>query len=241
MNTFPPPSESQRKAARVAGLATLLSMAIVVFAHYRITMKLIVAGDAAQTIQNIVTHETLFRTAVACNVAYSVGAVILLSALYVVLSPVGRGMAWAAAACRLMFAATWVLVAIDFLGALRLGAGTDYLQTIEPERLQSLARLRLAGTSDAYYVGLPFYGLANTLCAWLWLKSRYLPRWLAISGVIASAWCFVSAFLYLVFPEFGDAINLYTLDSPMGLYEMVIGVWLLVRGLRSAATISASS
>ncbi len=232
MNTPPLPTDSQRKAARVAGVVTLLSMAIVIFANYRITMPLIVAGDAAQTIQNILAHETLFRIAVACNIAYCVGAVILLSALYVILSPVGRGVALAAAVSRLMFAGMWLLVAFDFLGALRLSGGADYLQTFEPERLQALARLRLAATSDAYYVGLPFYALANTLCAWLFLKSRYVPRWLAVSGVIASAWCVLSAFLYLVFPGFGEAINLYTLDSPMAVYEIVIAVWLIVRGLR---------
>jgi hypothetical protein len=227
---------SQRRAARVAGWASLLSMAIVVFAHYRITSKLIVPGDASQTMQNIVAHETLFRAAVACNVAYCVGVVILLSAFYVVLSPVSRGVAWAAAACRLVFALTWMLVAIDFLGALRLGAGANYLQVIDPERLDALARVRLAGTSDAYYVGLPFYGLANTLCAWLWLKSRYVPRWLALSGVIASGWCVLSAFLYLVFPAFGTAVNLYTLDSPMAVFEIVISFWLLFRGLSPTTT-----
>ena len=208
-------------------------MAVVIFAHYAITLKLIVPGDAAETVQNILAHETMFRVAVACNVAYSIGAVVLLSALYVVLSPVGRGVAGAAAACRMIFAMTWMLVAIDFLGALRLGAGPDYLHVIDSERLHALARLRLAGTSDAYYVGLPFYGLANTLCAWLWLKSRYVPRWLALSGVVASGWCVLSAMLYLVFPAFGDAVNLYTLDSPMAVFEIVISIWLIVRGLRS--------
>ena len=232
MTDVPPPNASQQNAARVAGIVCLLSMAIVIFAFYGITSKLIVSEDTAQTMQNIVNHKTMFRIAVVCNVAYCVGIVILLSALYVVLSPVGRGIAFCAAACRLVFALLWALVAFDDLGVLRLATGADYLQSIEPERLHALARLRMAGASDAYYVGLPFYGLTNTLCAWLWLKSRYVPRWLALSGVIASGWCVVSAFLYLLFPAFGDAINLYTLDSPMALFEIVISVWLIVRGLR---------
>ena len=60
----------------------------------------------------------------------------------------------------------------------------------EPDRLQALAQRdnRLQAFDD-YYVGLPFFGLAATVCAWLWLKSNYIPRGLSIFGVIASAWC----------------------------------------------------
>jgi hypothetical protein len=41
--------DSQRKAARVAGLAYLVSVPFVTFAHFGINACLIVAGDAAAT------------------------------------------------------------------------------------------------------------------------------------------------------------------------------------------------
>jgi hypothetical protein len=42
--------------------------------------------------------------------------------------------------------------------------------------------VQLAGSFDDYYAGLPFFGLAATVCAWLWLKSNYIPKGLSIFG-----------------------------------------------------------
>ena len=53
--------DSQRTAARVAGFTCLFTMAIVVFANFRIHERLIVAGNAAETARNIMAHERLFR------------------------------------------------------------------------------------------------------------------------------------------------------------------------------------
>jgi hypothetical protein len=95
-----------------------------------------------------------------------------------------------------------------------------------------MARLSLGKNFDAYYVGLPFYGLASTLCFYLWFQSRYIPRTLAAGGAISSAWCAASAFAFIVFPNFGKAINLYSLDTPLGVFEMATSFWLLFKGLR---------
>jgi hypothetical protein len=58
-----------------------------------------------------------------------------------------------------------------------------------------------------------FLVLAATLCAWLWLKSGYIPRGLSIFGVIASAWCVFCAFVYLIFPTFNKIVNDYIFDT----------------------------
>ena len=90
-------------------------------------------------------------------------------------------------------------------------------------------------TFDDYYVGLPFFGLAATVWAWLWLKSGYIPRKLSIFGVISSAWCVFCAFVFLIFPDFQKPVNPYWFDSPMALFELVVGIWLLTKGIRVPA------
>ena len=55
---------------------------------------------------------------------------------------------------------------------------------------------------ETYYVGLPFYGLASTVCSYLWLRSRQNLRWLAVWGVIASGWCVLSAIAFIAIPHF---------------------------------------
>src|SRR4029077_7041790 len=101
----------------------------------------------------------------------------------------------------------------------------------QPDHLQALARLQIAANFDDYYVGLPFFGLATTICAYLWFKSGYIPKTLAAFGVISSAWCVVCAFIFLVFPNFNKVVNDYWFDSPMALFELAVSVWLLFKGI----------
>ena len=147
---------------------------------------LIVPRNATDTARNILAHQTQFRVALTCFITYGIGAIVLLTALYVVLAPVNRGLALAGALFRLVFAMLWLIAPLNSLAALRLLGDASYLKVFEPDRLQALARVQLAGSFDDYYVGLPFFGLAATVCAWLWLKSNYIPKGLSIFGVIAS-------------------------------------------------------
>ena len=222
---------SQRAAAKIAGWSYLLSFVIVVFANYVLLNPLIIPRNAVDTAHKIVAHQTQFRVALTLFLTYSIGAVVLAGALYIILRPINHYLALLGALFRLVFAMSWLLYAIDSLGTLRLLGSTPYLQVFEPDRLQVLARVTIASTFDDYYVGLPFFGLAATVCAWLWLKSNYIPRGLSIFGVIASAWCVLCAIIYLIFPEFNKIVNDYIFDTPMALFELVLSFWLLFKGL----------
>lgn len=225
--------ESQRTAAKVAGFTCLFVMAVAVFAHYVLYAPIMVPGNVAETARNIVAHERLFRLTIVCYLIFGVGLVVLLTALYEILEPVNRGLALLAAFFRLAYALIWAVMGLEMFGALRVLSGATYLQGFEAERLQALARLHLNAGFDAYYVALLFWGIASTVCSYLWFKSAYVPRALAVFGGISSAWCAACALVFFVFPGFGKAINLYSFDSPIGLFEMALSVWLLVKGLRT--------
>src|SRR5436190_143726 len=226
---------SQRAAAKVAGVAGLLTFAIVVFGNYVLLNPLIVPRNAVDTARNILAHQTQFRVALTCFIAYGIGAIVLLTALYVILAPVNRGLALVGALFRLVFAMLWLIAPLNSLAALRLLGDASYLKVFEPDRLQALACVQIAGSFDDYYVGLPFFGLAATVCAWLWLKSNYIPKGLSIFGVISSAWCVFCAVVYLICPDFNKIVNDYIFDSPMALFELAVSVWLLFKGLKSVA------
>jgi len=223
---------SQRTAAKVAGISGLLTVAIVVFANYVLLNPLIVPGNAVETARNIVAHETQFRITAVCFLIYSAGVVVLLAALYLILRPVNQGLALVGALFRLVFALLWLLTTLNMLGALRHLGSASYLQVFEADRLQTLARLHLAANFDDYYVGLPFFGLAATVCSYLWLKSNYIPKSLSIFGLISSAWCVACALVFLIFPHFNKTVNDYWFDSPMALFELALSLWLLFKGLK---------
>jgi Domain of unknown function (DUF4386) len=224
---------SQRAAARVAGIALVLGLVIVIVSNYGINFRLIVPGNAAETARNILANETLFRINIVCNLVFAINIVVLLAALYVVLKPVNRNLALVAAFCRLLVAVMWTVTALNTLSALRFLGGTTYLPVFNTDQLQTLARLQLASSYDAYYIGLPFWGLASTVCCWLLFKSRYVPRALAAAGVVSSAWCVFCAFAFIIYPRFDVTVNPYWFDSPLALFEVVLGFWLVLRGLSS--------
>src|SRR5438552_3946656 len=171
--------ESQRKAAKVAGFTYLFTLPFVVFANFAIHDRLIVASNAAETARNIMAHERLFRVSIACDRIYCAGLVVLLTALYVILQPVNRGLALLAAFSRFVYALMWVLMTLNLFYALRLLSGADYLRVFQADRLHSLARLYLSTRFEQYYVGLLFWGLASAVCGYLWLSRTISPEhWL---------------------------------------------------------------
>jgi hypothetical protein len=232
--TIPTIDESQRKAARVVGFATLFTLPFVLYANFGIHERLIVAGNAAQTAQNIIAHQTLFRISIACDLIYSAGLVVIVAALYVILKPVGRTLALVAALWRLIYALMWIRMTLNLFDTLRVLVGAEYMQVFEADRLEALARLYLRASFDQYYVGILFWGSAATVGSYLWLKSNYIPKSLAAFGLISSAWCAATAFVFIIFPGFSNVVNLWWFDSPIGIFEIVLAFWLLFKGLRPA-------
>lgn len=221
------------RIAKVVGFTLLFGIAIVMFGQFYVSAKLIVLDNAVETARNIMTHETRFRLWIVCNLLYIINTIVLLSALYVMLKPMSPAFALIAAVCRLIYAIMWVVIVLNMLGTLRLLSDTSYLQIFETGRLQAFARLNLRSNIDAYYVGLPFYALSSTIFSYLWFKSRYIPKALAVLGMIASAWCVLCAFAFIVFPNFDKTVNLWWFDTPMAIvFEIVLGFWLLLKGIK---------
>ncbi len=230
--------DSQRKGAIVAGWSYLITFAIVVYVNFAIHDRLIVAGNAAETARNILAHERLFRIGMAGDLIYCVGVVVLITALYVVLRPVSQGLAMLAALWRLVWVLMWLVMTLHLCDALRLLGGASYWRTFETDRLQELARFYLGTRFDYYYVGLLFGSLASTVCAYLWLKSRYIPKALAVFGLLSSAFCVACTLVFYIFPNFDKIVNLWWFDSPMGFFDIALSFWLLIKGLRLPAAVS---
>jgi len=108
-------------------------------------------------------------------------------------------------------------------------------QGFDAGHLQILASFALARNLDTFYLGFLFFALTSTLCSYLWLQSKYIPKSLAGFGLIASIWCVISTFAFLIFPNFANVVNPWLFDPPMDLFELVLSIWLLVKGLRPIA------
>ncbi len=222
---------SQRTAARVVGLTYLLALPPAVFAEFFVLGRL-VSSDAAETARNILAHERLFRLAIASNLGVFALDVILISALYVTLKPVHRGLALLALLWRTIETMALVGTTLNDFAVLRLLGGAGYLHALEPERLQALARLAFSAHGAAYQVGLIFAGLGSTVFCWLWFRSGFIPKALAAWGILASALMGACAFTFIVFPEVEKVVSLVYYGAPIFTFELTTGLWLTLRGIR---------
>jgi hypothetical protein len=223
--------ESRRKAATLVGVAYLFVLGPAVFAEFYVRSQLVAFDNVAQTAQNIVAHERLFRLGIASNLTVFAADVVLIIALYVVLKPVNRSLAQLATAWGLIETATLVAVTLSDFDVLRILSGAGYLQAFEADQLQSLAGLSLSAHGDVYNVGLVFAGLRSTAFCYLWLKSRLIPRPLAAWGVLASFLMGASAFSFVIAPELARVVGVEIYGAPIFLFELTMGLWLLFRGL----------
>jgi hypothetical protein len=230
-----PINESWPKAARIAGFTYIFTFLIVVAVNFGINEPLIVSGNPAQTIQNIMASEQLFRIGIATNLIYAIGVLVMLIALYTLLKTVNHSLAVFAAGSRLVYALMWVLIPLNCAYVARLLSSPEYLQAFEPQRLEALVRLYLGTANDMYYFGLVFWGLASTVCSYLFFKSRAIPRVLAAFGLIASVWGALCAIAYIISPDFAGIINLWLFDMPLAIFELVTGFWLMLKRLSPSA------
>ncbi len=221
----------QRKAAVLVGITYFFGHIPAIFAEFLVTARIIDYDNAAVTARNIIEHETLFRLGIASNLIVFMADVALIAALFVILERVNRNIALAAAFFRLVETAILVVVTLNDFAVLRILSGAEYLQAFEPERLAGMARLAISAHNDAYRIGLLFFGLGSSVFACLWLKSRYIPRALAALGLFGSVVVAVSMFAFIIFPNLAKVVTVEYYAAPIFLFELGIGLWLLVRGM----------
>lgn len=225
---------SQRCASRVFGVTYLLSLALITVAFSRFYAPYIVWEKGEETARHFVGHEHAIRFYLASAFFYGVGTIVLLTALYIILRPTSRGISLFAAFCKLVYVLFWFVCLLDLFGALRLLGDTALLRTFGPDGLASLAGMQVDSSREAYYIGLAFNGLGSALFAWVFFQSRYIPRPLAVWGMLACLYEGFCGFAYLIYPGFGAILSANWYELPSMTFELLLGLWLLFRGPRSS-------
>jgi hypothetical protein len=169
------------------------------------------------------------------------GCVILNLALYELLAPVHRSLARLAALWRLAEVSVGGAIAVSSFMVLSLLSGADYLQAFQPRELQALARLFVGAQPYGYMIVLLFFGFGSTTYMVLLVKSRYVPKALALLGLGGSVLVVLFALTRMLFPASVAAVralpavalgSLAVIFAPIIGFEIILGLWLLVKGVR---------
>ena len=137
---------------------------------------------------------------------------------------------------RLVEAAVIAVSALFIL--LQIPLGSEFLKASASDAsyLQSLSALFIQSQAYTYQIGMVALGMAGLTLCYGFYRAKLVPQFFVIWGFIG----YVSFLLGSMLEVMG--LNLQLLHTlPGGLWEMSIGVWLIVKGFNSAAFVSEST
>jgi hypothetical protein len=223
--------DAARTAATIVAVTYLFAMVVSIFAESYVGGRLIVSRDAAATVRNILAHEQLFRLGIAGSLIIVVSDVTLIAALYVILRRVNEHVALAAVFLRLMGTAIYAAATLNYLDVLRLVSGDTYVKALGSDQVNALAKVSIGAYAAGLGVSFIYLGLGSTVFGYLWVKSHYVPKALAVLGVIASSLLAAGSLTFVLFPKLWSIV-FPAYMVPLFFFEVGMGGWLLVRGLR---------
>ena len=218
--------------ARLAGLAYLLMFVAAALATV-MRKGIIVSGDAAATSANIMAHQGAYLAAFAGDILVVAIYVVVVALFYRMFEPVNKSLARVAAAFGLMGCAIQATSALFQLAPLSVLGGDSYLATFSTPQLQALAYMFLKIYSQAYGVALVFFGFFCLTTGYLIFRSTFLPRFLGVLLMITGF-----AWMAFLFPPFATRYLAFIMATSLS--EVVLALWLLVKGVDEAKWLQSS-
>ena len=137
---------------------------------------------------------------------------------------------------RLVEAAIIAVSALFILLQIPLGAEFLKASVSEASYLQSLSALFVQSQAYTYQIGMVALGMAGLMLCYGFYRAKSVPRFFVIWGFIGYVSFLGGSMLEIL------GFNLQLLHTlPGGLWEMSIGVWLIVKGFNSSAFVSESA
>ena len=158
-------------------------------------------------------------------------------ALYPVLKQWGAAMALGSVVFRTLEATMYTIGVVSLVALMPLGRQFAGAAVTERASLTALGEVLLGVRDAAVVAGVLAFSVGALLYYWLLYTSNLVPRWLSGWG-IAALFLMMAACLLAVFNQ-NPVTSYVILAAPIGVQEMVLAVWLIVRGFSSAALASA--
>ena len=195
---------SLRTAALIAGLGLLIMAIAAPFAELYVYPQLVIRGNAAETVQNILANKTLFNFAILGYLIAFLCDVLVAWALYLLLKPVDEDLSLLTAWFRLVYTVIALVALLNLVTISRLLSDPNSLAGSQPDQLHAQVMLLLTTFKSHWYFGLLFFGIHLGLLGYL--LSNLKP---------------------FLFPDINLNFAEYTFYG-----ELIFMLWLLIKGPR---------
>src|ERR1035437_9138113 len=210
---------------------------------YRMTARIVgvvylagfVVGIAGNLMIQSILGETNRRSAISANsMTLAIGASLWLMAvagdaahgvlMFPILNRHSQRLAIGYLTARIVDAVFIAIMVLFILIQIPLGSEFKASSSVA-SYLQALSTLFAQSQQYAYEIGMISLGLAGLMLCYTLYRTKLVPQWLALWGIVGYASIFCGMVSAIMGSGLGDVSSI-----PGGLWEVFIGVWLIVKG-----------
>jgi hypothetical protein len=228
MNAMTNNTTSTRNAARFAGILFILQMTAAIISHSVLLVPLLRGEDF---LSNMAANETKVIIAMLLDLVTGASVFAISVILFPILKRFSERIALWYVGLRLT---EWVIALISGMLLLTvLSISKDYQQasTQESNMLQTLSEYFLTSRDSIRNLMLLTFCLSASMFYFLLYKSKLLPRFISVWGLIGVLLLFAE----ILSSIFGSSLGGIMIMLPMGLNEIFLGIWLMVKGFNESA------
>ena len=219
---------SDKNTVRFLGAAFLLQAVASAVSNLILLEPLIVPGNIIDSMINIANNALQMRASIVVEMITVIGVIMLGSLLFVTLKKQNGKIALVALGLYLVEVALLAVSRIAAFALLRISQ--ESVIAGHPAYLQTLGNLFFELQDFGNWLHMLPFALGATLFYYLLYKSGFLPRALSLFGLIAAPLALVGTLVVLLGYDLPRIVFLPNLP-----FELGIGVWLLVKGIRDGS------
>jgi hypothetical protein len=229
---------SNRKTAIVAGILFIFATVVNLLSNVAFLKPIL---DAPDYLGRIFASENQILIGSLLHIISSFACAGIAITLYPVLRKYNEGLALGSVGFRIAETMLYVFGSIGVLALLPLSQ--EFIKAGMPSAsyFQTMANSFLSMRDWTGILAVITFGAGALMYYTIFYQARLIPRWLSGWGLAAAALCLISGILVMF-----NIIDFFTpvqivLNIPIALQEMVLAVWLIVKGFNLPAAFSGSA
>lgn len=215
---------TEKNVPRLLG-AAFLFQAVASVVGLILLDPLMVSGNIIESMTNIADNALQVRASILAQMFTAIGIVFLGSLLFLTLKKQNMKIALAALGLYLVEAGLLAASRIEVFSLLRISQ--ESVLTGHPVHLQTLGNVFYESAVFGDSLHILVFALGATLFYYLFFKSGLIPRVLALFGLITAPLALIGILLILLGYDLSILVLLPNLP-----FELAMGLWLLVKGIR---------
>ena len=220
--------KSDNYIPRLLGVVFLI-VAVASIVSALLSMATIGSGSISDNLVNISNNTMQVRISLLIDLITSVGIVVLAILLYTVLQNQNKNIAFVALGLYIAEAIILAISKISMFSLIPLSLEYTKAGSMDLSYFQTLGMILKDAGRVGWTIHMLFFSLGAILFYYLFYKAESIPRVLAIWGLVAAS----LALIWTLLSFFDLDLGMILLPPEM-LFELGIGLWLIIKGFSPA-------